>query len=397
MSQEQEPIEGISDGERAIYDYAQTSPTAANDPEVKKVVEKVEAFNKGEALPPQDQEQEIEKTFVDKKETQESTPEPTKEETTDEETVSFFNQKPKSTGLSFNEEVAEAIKGKYSIEDTDTFFNSVDKWRKDSQDKVAIEKEYQSVVDMFAQLPDGLNDMIQAFSRGEDWRSVAVNSVQSMDYSKPFESQDHETLVKTYMKDLYAEQQAKLAEGDIDSYEFKDNMKKFSTYTKSLYGADQKEVTSRRDQIQQEQQEKLERLSSSAKDSLETFRDANPIFGQKEYRSKLDKISKDLDGNNISKYFVDKDGTWRKDAVERLFYAVYGREEAEKALSNARKDAASEAKKEVVDRGNKKPNVKSSQQQGMTEEQMMNELKDKTFVGSTLSKNQNNPFGVKRG
>ena len=45
MSQEQEPIEGISDGERAIYDYAQTSPTAANDPEVKKVVEKVEAYN----------------------------------------------------------------------------------------------------------------------------------------------------------------------------------------------------------------------------------------------------------------------------------------------------------------------------------------------------------------
>ena len=65
--------------------------------------------------------------------------------------------------------------------------------------------------------------------------------------------------------------------------------------------------------------------------------------------------------------------------------------------SRVKKADASEAKKEVVDRGNKKPNVKSSQQQGMTEEQMMNELKDKTFVGSTLSKNQNNPFGVKRG
>jgi len=400
MSQEQEPKEGekdspvvnenpqISQADMEIASYVELNPNAINDPEIKEVMDRIQGM--------QSQESEDKTLIENDDEKAETTEEKKVEAKTNEEVVeSIFNQKSKSLGLSFNEEVAEAIKKKYSIEDSDKFFNSVDTWRKDSQERADIEKQLNQVTDSIAGLPEGIVNMIEAYTSGNDWTSVAKDSFGGLDYTKSFESHNKEEMVKHYLGDFYNGLKEKLSNGDIDDTDFQESIINVHQAAKASYDNDKKSRTDAKLKIQSEQQEQLERLSNSAKTTTEHFRNENPIFGKKEYRSKIDKISSDLDKGDVSKYFMEKDGSWRKDAAERLFFAVYGKDEGQKAIENAMKDAKSEGVKEVVDRGNKKPNVKSSQRQGTTEADLAKKISDGTMIGSTTGMQSNNPFSHK--
>lgn len=387
MSEENQAPQ-ITDGERQIYEAAQASPFIANDPEVQEVVKKVEASLGGQQAPTSTPTQTPTEEPTSANNAQAEEP---KKPATAEEIKSIFTQSSGNT-IEFDEKISAFIKDKYSIDNPDTFINSVDNWRTDAQKKAELEKEYNALVDNFSNLPQGINDILDAYSTGRDWTEVAKNSFAGLDYSKPFSNQNTEDIVKHYFKDFYNETKRNLDEGDISDSEYKEQLARFSTAAKSLYEQDRTRLDEEKNRMVEQQREQLERLSGSAKKSLEAFRNANPIFSEKSYQSKLDKIYKDLDSNNISRYFVDKDGTWKTDAVERLFYAVYGKEEGQKALEAARKDGISQGRQDVVDRGNKTPNVGTSQTSGMTENQMLEQLRKSTFVGSTF---KSNPFAPK--
>ena len=390
MSEENQELQ-ITDGERQIYEAAQASPFVANDPEVQEVVKKVESVLGSQQTQAPTQQMNEEPDGQEKTNANNSQDnEPVKPPTT-EEVASIFNQK-RVNAIEFDESISNFIKDKYSIDNPDTFINSVDNWRRDAQKKVELEKEYNALVDNFTSLPKGINDILDAYSTGQDWTEVAKSSIAGLDYSKSFSNQNTEDIVKHYFKDFYIETKNNLDEGDISDIEYKEQLARFSTAAKSLYEQDRTRLEHEKTKIVESQKEQLEKLSGSARKSLEVFRNGNPIFSHKSYQSKLDKIYKDLDGNNISRYFVDKDGTWKPEAVERLFYAVYGKEEGEKALEAARKDGISQGRQDVVDRGNKTPNVGTSQTSGMTENQMMENLRKTTFVGSTF---KSNPFAPK--
>lgn len=380
----------ISAGEMQIYEAAKLSPIAASDPEVQEVVKKVEAYQNSTSANNAQTEAKKEETQEPEGKQPESTEEPEKKDPKD--IKSFFTQN-RETGVEFTEDITEFIKNKYSIDNPDTFINSVDNWRKDAQEKADLEKEYNTLVDHFSNLPEGINKILDDYSKGLDWKESAKSGLGGLDYNSDFGNQKPEEVVKHYFKDFYSETKKSYDDGDIDEIEYKEQIARFSSAAKSLYEQDRTRIEQEKSKMVEQQKEQLERLSGSAKKSLETFRSGNPIFSDKTYQTKLDKIYKDLDKGDISKYFVEKDGTWKSDAVEKLFFAVYGKDEGEKALEAARKDGISQGRQEVVDRGNKTPNVSSSQTKGMTEEQMVRQMAGSSFVGSTLG--VKNPFAPK--
>lgn len=378
----------LSPSEQEFLQKVELSPFMASNPEVQEKIEQIKAKQKETPQPKDNRNEEV--SQENDKEDSEGDSKKSKAES---KISSFFDQK-KNVEVEFTEDLTNFIKNKYSIEDPNTFINSVDNWRKDAQKKSELEKEYNAVTDYFASLPEGLTNVLEAYGKGEDWQSVAKQSLETIDYSQPFERQSSEDVVKKYFPEYYETQKKALEGGDIDEVEMQEQLARITPSAKKLFEEERKRIEEEKQNILQTQQQQIESLRESAKSSLESFRNENPIFGEKSYRSKLDKIYNDLDNGDISKHFVNKDGTWKGDAVEKLFFALYGKEEGQKAVENARKEGASQGAMDVVDRGNRKPNVKSSQVQGMSEEQLLKQTAGRSFVGSTLGRK--NPFAPKR-
>jgi len=256
------------------------------------------------------------------------------------------------------EDIQEYMKKKYSVDEPTKFFTSVDKWRNDSQEKVKIEEELDGILSELEKAPDPLKAALLAHSNGQDWQEVLGSYSGRPDFNKPFDKNDTEHLVKYYFKDDYKSLQEQVTEGDLDDEQFEKQLKFLKSAVKPLFEKDRGVFENKRAAHMKEAETFEKNLRASVNSSVEALEKDFPDFK----RSDLQKIKQVLVSGNVNSFFMEKNGTYQKDAAKRLAYVMYGDNLYSDAVEKAERKGTSKANEEIVSRGQKEiSNSKSTQ------------------------------------
>ena len=267
-------------------------------------------------------------------------------------------------GFDVNDEFKEHIKSNYAIDDPDTFFNSVNTWRNDSQELAKTTEQHEDLLEGINALPQAIKDAITAFTKAEDYHEAFMSSGGRLNYELEFSDQGKEAVVKHYFADKFGKIQSKLDDGNIDEDDYEDRLELLHESAERLYKADQKVFEQQRAEIQQEQQQLVERMHNSALSSVDSLKKTYSDFS----KADLQRVRQRLVNGDIESLFYDDDGGYKEDAAEMLAFAMYGKEVVSTLLEQAKLQGESEANKKIVKRGDKSVKSRKSTEKAAQKE-----------------------------
>ena len=333
-----------------VLNAVKENPNLVNDPEIAKIMELANESptTNGQEVPAPSKNPES--PFVDK----EQTPAESTDTQAVDESVFFGKQETKeSEPIPSNlDEVYNRINKKYSInteEGIDKFFNSVDTWRKQAQNSSQTERELNDIRKSFEAMPQPLFNAFESWTRGEDWNSQISKEDTYIDYSKPFDNHNQNTMLMNYFGDEYTSEDL----SDMDS-----SMKnKLVNLSKKQYKNEQKsyqdEITRLQNVRQTEQDKAVTFVDKSVNTLVETFPEFN--------NDALTEIRQALLSNQVDALFKTRDGNYSEDAAKMLAFALYGDAENKRLMKIAKRRGESEATERLVTRGSDTPSVKGTQ------------------------------------
>lgn len=357
------PDEGAS-AMATILAAVKDNPSLAEDPEIKTVIEMANKANQGAEQPPA--KQKTEKTFESKEDNTDE--QPTKEPTTESEDSLFF----KKDETDDKEEVdvkdfdgaKDYIKEKYSIDDMDTFFSSVDKWRKVSQETGHSQEKLEDIQDAFTKMPEPLFNAFNSWANGGDWKNPLSGIGGGLDYSANFGDYDTYEIVNFYFPGEYEKD-------DFDGHTEDKIVQRATKLAQSQYETERQAFEDERAVYMNQAEERQALIKDSTTSSVNILKEAFPDFGKKA----LKKVKDTMVSGDLSGLFYDKDGSYSKDAAIKVALALFGKDEIKRAKSRA--DKSQEVLRNNVDKTADKPSVKSTQsQQAQIPEEVTGIFKD---------------------
>ena len=265
--------------------------------------------------------------------------------------------------LEITEEMEEFIKSKYGLEKVESFFDTVDTWRNQSQEGAESTRKYDDLMGDLQSLPNDIKSAIQAFSNAEDYRSAFTSEGGNIDYDTDFKDQDKEGIVSNYFAEDITSFKKQLDDGDIDEDDYDSKIELLYKSSKRLFESDKKMVVSRRAELMQDEKKQQQVFKSSITSSVDKLRHEYPNFSKKD----LQQVQQRLVNEDIDDLFFNKDGTYKETAAEMLAFASYGKQLVESLLNRASKDGITAANEEIVGKGSKKLRKSKTQRQQKTE------------------------------
>lgn len=347
---------------RHIINMAEQNPSVKDLPEYQEMVERLKAIEKSKTqvqTKSEEESNEEEQEQEEQEEEQEEQEESNEFDALSDEDDAFGLKSKKKTKYKFKDEkdVTEFIKKKFSVKDYPKFFESVDKWRNDSQKLAEVSQQQEEMLNGLGSLPQPIKNAIQSYANNEDWRSAFLDSTSNISYDKNFESLDKEDVVKHYFKDKYKKLKDKLDNEDIDEDDYQERISDFYDSSKTLFETEKKAFEKRRAELLESEKQKAEALKSSAISSVNSLKDEFPNFNS----AQLQRIKQHLVNGDIESLFV-VDGKYSEDAAKKIALALYGDKILKAKIDVAKRTAMNESKEEFFQRGNKDIRTTNSQQ-----------------------------------
>lgn len=309
---EQVPLNAQGQQIAELLNFVKANPEAAKNPEVKAVLDDLEKF----------------KTAKNTANVPASTPaavatEPAKEkpeEVKKPEVKSTFFGAPASNKVELKtpEEWKSYIDKKFSIKDESTFFDSVEKWRKDSQEKTDLERDKNNYDRLFEEIPEPIYNAIESWGKGEDWAGKLKTAIPSVDYAREFESQNIYEVVNNYFPGKFEKEELSGSYKDFDV-----TAQKAYDVAKEKYNLERQQFNNRRAEVQKKADENIQKLRNSALGSVKKLEQSFPDFDKNE----IAQISKVLNSGDTNSLIFNRDGTYKEDAAERVAFMLYGKRE----------------------------------------------------------------------
>ena len=332
-----------------IENLARIDPTILESEEYKKLDS---AVNQAKQETTKEEEEEVEEDEVD-----DSPKSKKKEEDGDKLGISKRRKNAKKD-IPVDEQTASFIKKHYAIDKTDKFFNSVDKWRQDSQDLSEVNDSHQELLEGLKELPQAIKNSITAFSNGNDYQAAFVESGGRLDFSQNFEDHSEQGVVRHYFSEKAKTLESKYDDGDIDEDDYKERISDLYDSSERLYSMDKERFDSQRADLIAKQEVKQKALKESVSRSVDNLRDTFDLS-----KADLQRVRQRLVNNDTDDLFYDKDGAFREDAAKRIALALYGEKVYDELLSQAENKGKSKATEEHVLRANKTPKRNNKGQQ----------------------------------
>lgn len=275
--------------------------------------------------------------------------------TDDNESESIFSKKrKKSVDLNNFEDAIAYIHNKYNIEakgseGLEKFFDSVNKWRSDSQKSTSLQRKLDDVSQSFENMPETLYNAFKAWTNGNDWTKEVANANSRIDFKKAFDDQDKYSIVNKYFPGEFERED--ITDGDDPT------VKKAVSLARRQYEIDRTTHATKKADIEKAAKQKHESLLNSVSSSVSTLKDEFPGFSD----SHLKKVEKFLKDGNLGDLFYTETGSYRDDAATRLAFLLYGKEELSRVMQSSTRKGKEDALKEVVTRGSDRPNVNKNQ------------------------------------
>jgi hypothetical protein len=342
-----------------IESLAATYPEIREMPEYQNLLEAAERV-KGEELI--DDEEEYDEEEYDEEEYDEE------EYDEDEDDIFGLSSGVEADDLEFeiDEEMANYITSHYGLENVETFFNTVDTWRNQSQEGAKAKSELDDLTEGLSALPKELKAAIHAYANAEDYIAAFNSTGARLNYDEPYSKQDKEVVLQHYFGDKLSSLKERLEDGDIDDIDYEERVDLLFDSGHKLFEQDKKMMTERRAELMREQEDLEENLRSSALSSVEQLKEKFPNFS----RSEMQRIRQRLVDGDIESLFYNEDGTFNEDAAERLAFSMYGSKVFDNLIQKAEMRGQSQANEKIVKRGNKSPRSRKGQRSVQNQEAM---------------------------
>ncbi len=365
---------------KSILAAAELNPDILNDPEVKALVDEANKMKNPGAKPEgetpasitgEGEEQEGAEadpadgtTDEPEDETTEGTEDDTTDDTTEEgeegaegDDSSLFSSKPESKiPTSFNDfgDVVEFMYAQYGLNDKDPkaltkHFNSINKWRNDSQKLSESQNKMDDVESYFNSLPEPLYQALTDFNKGEDWQESLNGKTLKLDFKKDFSNHKLGDVMNYYFPNDYTEEDLKGDEAVVA---------KAKNLAEKQYNIDRKSFDQKRAEYDRTAQSHQKDVKASVDSSVKKLRESFPELSTNAER----KVRKALSSGDVTNLFMNADGTYKEDAGEKLVLAMFGKEEIDRLVKKESKKAASKATEKVVTRASDKPSSRRSQE-----------------------------------
>ena len=264
---------------------------------------------------------------------------------------------PKQVTIEKFDDIPTVLKSKYGHEvkeakDLSKFFDTADKWRKDSQELAKVSKEVETIkkekdnaIAVFENLPSELLEAVKAHYNGEDYKKVILES-KGLDFKK--ETHSTKDLVNYYFPNEFTDEdfenpdlrELKIAEkAAIDKY-------KSDKAARELRAKEQVEKAQLKTKAYQAS------VNSSVDHLKSSFPDMTPDV--------IEDIKSTLSSGSLFGEFYNQDGTLKPNAAEMLALAKHGKDFISQLIEIAQRQGESAANEELLDRANKTPRSRNS-------------------------------------
>ncbi len=340
-----------------IMRLAESDPAIKELPEYKNMMEFVDNEVRQGGKAEQESEEETQEEAQEEEEEQVVNEEESKEEEEEEEDSNPFGiktskgkKKSKVPSFETSDEALEYMKKKYSVKDPSKFFESVDKWRNQSQKASDYESNYDELVEGLGSLPQPIKDAIDAYANAQDYREAFKQSTPSIDFSKDVDDLDKEAVVSHYFKAKVEKQKKKVDDGELYPEEYDEYIEDMYDSAERLFKSDKKDWERERVDYIRQEEESNEALKNSAINSVDSLKNKYPNFSSNELR----KIRTSLVDGGLENLFYDKNGVFKEDAAEKVALALYGDKLIQSFIKQAESKSESKANANIVARGKKK-------------------------------------------
>lgn len=230
---------------------------------------------------------------------------------------------------------------------------SASKWRKDAELSAERLEKLNQIDEGFKEMPKPLYNAIDAWSKNENWDEVYNRSKSAIDYTKPFDKQPVELILKNYFPD------DSLEDLDLDYIADDPIAKKKVDAAKSIYIIEQRAYNQQAQQYLELAETSKKAYNSSVAAALDKFTSDFPDLDTKVVKQ-LEGILKGGQAQVLSQFFDNK-GLAKPDALTNLFLTKHGKKELDillnRAVKKAERDTETKINLDIVSRGNDKPNT----------------------------------------
>lgn len=227
-------------------------------------------------------------------------------------------------------------------------------------------KKAEIAVKTFEQMPDDLFGPVEIWLNGGDYRAEMSKNINSLvDFSKPFEQQDLKKLISVYVPDLSKDKFS----NEEDYSDFKDSAegKAIIKLVNSKFDDDQSKFVDNRTRFYAKTKKQEELLLNSAQESVAALKKSNTAFDEKQIKN-VHKILND-GAQGILSLFMNKDGTFKKDAADKLAKFEYYDDAIAKLKEFVKKRTKTEVVEDVLTRGSKEKTKKTGGSSNVSEKQ----------------------------
>lgn len=208
-----------------------------------------------------------------------------------------------------------------------------------------VETKANTYEEFFLNMPDDLKAINTAYISNQDYRSLINElSIKDIDYTKDVSMYTEEQLVNMYKSKM----PSKIKQHEWD--ELDELVQESAIYlAKEYYLKEKQDYERKAEKIKNDNDLYLQRHNQSIEASLLEYQKENELDANK--KAKLKKILQE----DLISVFYNKDGTYKSDAVEKLAYALYGKEtislyeeKLQEAIERQKRKSISQAREEVI-------------------------------------------------
>lgn len=292
---------------------------------------------------------------------------------------------PEKVSFKNVEELNAFIKKEFSIDDAATLLNSAKDWRKGATETGTITSKYNNLAKAIQEAPPILFEALDAYWKGEDYKSHLSKVLNEVDYSLPFEKQNVSLLIKKISPDVNVSDPN--ADGYLDLTDEKNSaVKALVNSVKTQYLTEQTSLSEKKARITKDQSDKAASFLNSITSSVEAFKTQYPKVDAKYIKVVEEVLASD---DVEARLLLDEKGKVRPDAAEGIYFFFNGKAKVQE-LAKAYVKLQTQYQ-ELLGRGSDKTKLN-----GKTEEAVQEQKSTNSMVNTFLTEKPS-PFREKKG
>lgn len=289
-------------------------------------------------------------------------PTPEKKTQIEERDVFGLNKKKGETPLIGSEkDLLDVINKSFGqdikeLKDTGKFIETAKDWRAQAQKFDETAKKLKETEDALIALPEPIIESMKAFYNNEDYTKPFADR-PNFDFDKPVDKQDKVELIKHYFPKQYAkltEEEISDAKDGVFSDKFEPLIEASTTQFKTAQEARDNQRATTLQRAKDAQIAYKQSVSSSVDYLKQTFPDMDSAA--------ISEAQAILSGGQqeILKFFLNSNGTLKKEAAEYIVIAKNGKSEMQRLAKMSAHAAETKANEDILTRGADSPKPKKS-------------------------------------